>query len=191
MELLTGSGLALASGLNAYVPMLIIGLLGRFTSVLELPGEWAWITNEWVLVILGVLLAVEIVADKVPAVDHVNDLLQTIVRPTAGGIVFTAGSGAVTPATTDPAEFFTSAAVVPFACGVVLALLTHVGKSTARAGINLSTAGVGAPVASTVEDITSVALTIVALLLPVLVIVLVLAAALIGWRVQRRRRRPA
>ncbi|QOR72423.1 DUF4126 domain-containing protein [Ruania alkalisoli] len=191
MELLTGSGLALASGLNAYVPMLMIGLLSRYTTLVSLPPEWAWITNGWVLVVLGVLLAVEVVADKVPAVDHVNDILQTVVRPTAGGIVFAAGSGAVTPATTDPGEFLTSAAVLPFACGVVLALITHIGKAGVRAGVNLSTAGVGAPVASTVEDITAVALTIVALLLPVLVLVLVTAAAVVVWRLQRRRTRAA
>ncbi|UFU08232.1 DUF4126 domain-containing protein [Ruania halotolerans] len=186
MELLTGGGLALSAGLNAYIPMMVMGLLARYTSLVELPATWGWLANGWVLIVLGVLLAVEVVADKVPAVDHVNDILQTVVRPTSGGIVFAAGSGAITPATTDPGEFFTSAAVVPLACGVILALITHLGKAGARAGINLSTAGIGAPVASTVEDVSAVTLTTLALLLPVLVLVFVVAAVVVIVAMRRR-----
>ncbi|SEE10689.1 DUF4126 domain-containing protein [Ruania alba] len=189
MELLTGSGLALSAGLNAYVPMLVMGLLARFTTLVTLPPSWVWLTNDWVLIVLAVLLVIEVVADKVPAVDHVNDILQTLVRPTAGGIVFAAGSGAVTPATTDPGEFFTSAAMVPFVCGAILALLTHLGKAGVRAGVNLSTAGVGAPVASTVEDISAVALTALALVLPVLVLVFVAAAVVVVIQMRRKRLR--
>lgn len=71
--------------------MLLMGLLGRFTNLINLPSGWSWMENGWVLTIVAVLLAVEIVADKVPALDSVNDTVQTLVRPTAGGIVF--GSG--------------------------------------------------------------------------------------------------
>ncbi|GCA97161.1 hypothetical protein NCCNTM_07960 [Mycolicibacterium sp. NCC-Tsukiji] len=66
MELFTGLGLATASGLNAYIPLLAMGLLGRFTNLVELPHPWAWLTNGWVIGIVAVLLVVEIVADKVP-----------------------------------------------------------------------------------------------------------------------------
>ena len=85
-EVLTGAGLAAAAGLNAYIPLLAIGLLSRFTDLVSLPPGWAWLENGWVQIILGVLLVIEIVADKVPAVDSVNDWIQTIVRPAAGGI---------------------------------------------------------------------------------------------------------
>ncbi|TDE92569.1 DUF4126 domain-containing protein [Occultella glacieicola] len=191
LEVLTGSGLAFAAGLNAYIPLLVMGLLARFTDLLILPPAWAWLANDWVLVILGVLLVVEVVADKLPAVDHVNDVLQTFVRPTAGGIVFAAGSGSVTPAVTDPESFFTSEAVIGFVVGLVLALTTHVAKAGARSVVNLSTAGVGAPVASTVEDVSSVALTIFAILVPVLVVVFIVLLVVVAIRVraQRRRRR--
>ncbi|CAN5419564.1 hypothetical protein BH10ACT9_BH10ACT9_45510 [soil metagenome] len=90
-QLLTGVGLATAAGLNAYIPMLMLGLLARFTDVVALPGGWSWLENGWVLALVGVLLVIEIVADKVPALDSINDTVQTFVRPTAGGIVF--GSG--------------------------------------------------------------------------------------------------
>lgn len=187
LEVLTGSGLALSSGLNAFIPMLSIGLLARFTDLVTLPPTWAWLENGWVLGILGVLLLLDVIADKVPAVDHVNDIVQTLVRPTAGGIVFAAGSSSQTPAITDPGEFFTSEAVVPFIIGVVLALSTHIAKASGRAVVNLSTAGVGAPVVSTVEDVSALTMTVLAILVPVLVIVFLLILVGLGFWVWQRR----
>ena len=85
MELLTGFGLATAAGLNAYIPLLALGLLSRFTDLVTLPHGWTWLENGWVMAIVAVLLVVEIVADKIPALDSINDAIQTFVRPTAGG----------------------------------------------------------------------------------------------------------
>lgn len=186
LEVLTGSGLALSAGLNAFIPMLAMGLIGRYTDLVTLPAPWQWLENGWVLVVLGVLLLLDVVADKVPAVDHVNDVVQTLVRPTAGGIVFAAGSSSQTPAITDPGEFFTSAAVWPFVVGVVLALTTHLAKASGRAVVNLSTAGVGAPVVSTVEDVSALTMTVLAILVPVLVVVFLLA--LVGLALYARSR---
>ena len=81
LEFLTGTGLAVAAGLNAYIPMLLLGLGGRFLDFVELPAAWAWLENEWVLIILGVLLIIEIVAEQFRLVDTVIDWLQTVVRP--------------------------------------------------------------------------------------------------------------
>lgn len=170
LELLTGTGLAAAAGLNAYIPLLVVGLSSRFLDWIQLPPAWAWLENEWVLVILGVLLVVEIVADKIPAVDTVNDAIQTVVRPAAGGILFGTGTASETVAVTDPASFFASAQWVPIVIGIVLALLVHTGKTLTRPAANVATAGVAAPVLSTVEDLSSVALSVVAILFPVLVI---------------------
>ncbi len=66
LETLTGIGLATSAGLNAYIPLLMIGLLGRFTDLITLPGPWQWLENGWVLGVLAVLLAIEFVADKIP-----------------------------------------------------------------------------------------------------------------------------
>ena len=96
MELLTGFGLATAAGLNAYIPLLALGLLSRFTDLVTLPHGWAWLENGWVMAIVAALLVVEVVADKIPALDSVNDAIQTFVRPTAGGIVFGSGTAAQT-----------------------------------------------------------------------------------------------
>jgi len=181
LELITGLGLSTATGLNAFIPLLSIGLLARFTDLVELPAGWAWLSNEWVLVIVGVLLVLEIVADKIPALDHVNDWVQTVVRPTAGGIVFGAGSASQTAAVTDPASFFASNAWVPIVLGVVISLLVHFAKMGTRAVANTVTAGAAAPVLSTGEDAMSVGLVFSAVLIPFFVIVLIAAMAFGAW----------
>ncbi|MEP6481615.1 MAG: DUF4126 domain-containing protein [Rhodoglobus sp.] len=187
LELLTGSGLAVAAGLNAYVPLLVLGLAGRLLDFVHLPEQWTWLSNPWVLAILGVLLVIEVVADKIPVLDSINDWLQTIVRPVAGGIAFGTGSASGTAVVKDPAAFFTSNAWVPIAIGVVLALATHVTKMTSRPVVNAMTVGAAAPVVSTVEDIGSVILSFVAILVPILVIVGI-GALVVGFTALFRRR---
>jgi uncharacterized membrane protein len=190
MELMTGLGLATAAGLNAYIPILLLGLLGRFTGLIDLPQGWAWLENGWVLTIVAVLLAVEIVADKIPALDSVNDTVQTLVRPTSGGIVFGSGTAAQTAALTDPGEFARSGQWVPVAIGVVTALAVHLTKTAVRPAANAATAGLAAPVMSTVEDFTSVGLTFIAILIPALVLIVLIALIWAAvWLMRRRRRR--
>ncbi len=188
LELLTGTGLAAAAGLNAYIPMLVLGLSSRLFDVVNLPAAWAWLENEWVLGILAVLLLLEIVADKIPAVDTINDWIQTIVRPAAGGIVFGSGTAAETAVVTDPAEFFASNQWVPVVIGIVLALTVHAGKMAARPIANAATAGAAAPVLSTVEDLSSLLLSAVAIVIPVLVVA-GLASLVVGLVLLRRRMR--
>jgi hypothetical protein len=134
---------------------------------------------------------VEIVADKVPALDSVNDVVQTFVRPTAGGIVFGSGTAAQTAAVTDPGEFARTGQWVPIAIGVVTALVVHLTKTTVRPAANVATAGFAAPVLSTIEDITSVALVFIAILIPALVLAVLIGlvwAVVVLWRRRRRRR---
>ena len=190
MELMTGFGLATAAGLNAYIPMLLLGLMGRFTSLVNLPTGWSWLENGWVLGIVAVLLAVEIVADKVPALDSINDTVQTFVRPTSGGIVFGSGTAAQTAAISDPAEFARTGQWVPVIIGVVTALAVHLTKTAVRPAANVATAGVAAPVLSTLEDITSVSLTFIAILIPALVLIILIALIWAAvWLLRKRRRR--
>jgi Domain of unknown function (DUF4126) len=187
-QLLTGLGLSTAAGLNAYIPMLMLGALARFTDIVNLPQGWNWLENGWVLLIVGVLLMVEIVADKIPALDSINDSVQTFVRPAAGGIVFGSGTAAQTAAVSDPGEWARSGGWIPVAIGVVVALVVSLTKTAVRPAANVATAGVAAPVLSTLEDVTSFGLVFVALLLPVLVLVILLALIWSGWRLRRRIR---
>src|SRR6201985_1639412 len=171
VELLTGFGLATAAGLNAYIPLLALGLLSRFTDLITLPHGWAWLENGWVGTIVKVVLAVKIVAAKTPALDSINDTIQPFVRPTSGGIVFGSGTAAQTAAVTDPGAFVHSGQWVPIAVGVLGALVVSLTKSTVRPAANVATAGAAAPVLSTIEDGISIGLVFVALLVPGLVLV--------------------
>lgn len=191
MELLTGFGLATAAGLNAYIPLLALGLLSRFTDLVGLPAGWSWLENGWVLAIVTLLLIVEIVADKVPALDTVNDTVQTFVRPTSGGIVFGSGTAAQTAAVTDPGAFAGSGQWIPVVIGIITALVVSLTKTAVRPVANLGSAGMAAPVLSTAEDVVSVGLVFSAVLVPVLIVValLVLAVVVIQvWRWRRRRK---
>lgn len=188
LEAITGLSLAAAAGLNAYIPLLGLGLLSRFTDLLSLPESWSWIENDWSLGVLGVLLLVEIVVDKVPALDTVNDVLQSIVRPASGGLVFSAGASSSTVAVADPEAFVNSSAFWPFVFGILIALVPHVFKLVARPIVNLATAGFGASVMSTLEDVTAVVVTILAVLLPLVALAAMALLAVLGVRWIKRLR---
>lgn len=187
---MTGLGLASAAGLNAYIPLLSMGLLDRYTNLVNLPPGWAWLQNGWVIAIVATLLLIEIVADKIPAIDSVNDTVQTLVRPTSGGIVFGSGTAAQTAAITDPGDFARTGQWVPVLIGVVTALAVHLTKTAVRPAANVATAGVAAPVLSTVEDLTSVSLTFIAIVIPALVLIVLVALVWAAVWLLRRRRRP-
>jgi Domain of unknown function (DUF4126) len=193
LESLTGIGLATSAGLNAYIPLVLVSLLARYTHLITLPPGWQWLSNGWVLAILLVLLAIEFVADKIPVVDHVNDVVQTFVRPTAGGLAFGATSSAQTVTVDHPESFFANHQWVPIVAGILISLTVHGMKATARPVVNATTVGFGAPVVSTIEDVASVALSFVAIVLPFLVLVFLAALIAFFWWAMRAlaRRRAA
>lgn len=186
IELMTGTVLATAAGLNAYIPLLGLGLLARFTEIVSLPDNWAWLASDWMLIILGVLLLVEVLVDKFPVLDSVNDVLQTVVRPASGGMVFAAGMGSETIAVDDPSTLFQAETLWPIVIGVCVALVPHLLKALGRPALNAVTGGAGAAVASTAEDIGAVLLTILAVVVPILALLLV--ALTVWWLVRRLRR---
>jgi Domain of unknown function (DUF4126) len=184
---LTGLGLSAAAGLNAYIPLLLVGLLARYTEVLSLPSQFAWLENGWVLLGVTALLAAEEVLDKVAVVDHVNDAVQTFVRPAVGGVIFTATAAAEQA---DASPWMRERPWVGWLLGIVVAGLVHAGKATARPVVNVSTVGIGTPVVSAVEDAVSLGMSLVAIFVPVLVVaallLLVWAVVAVGRRVRRR-----
>ena len=190
---LTGAGLSAAAGLNAYIPLLIVGLISRFTDQLSLPVGFGWMSQWWVLAIVTVLLGVEFVVDKIPVVDHVNDVIQTVVRPVSGGAVAAASSAAGQWDDAVSSAVTTSVDPVPGAIlGGLLALAVHAAKALLRPVINVGTAGLGGSTASVAEDTSSVGLSLLAIFLPILVGVALLVMLVVFvwlWRVLRRRRR--
>lgn len=186
VEVIAGIVLAIAAGLNAYIPLLGVALLARFTPLIVLPENWAWLEVDWVMWLLGGLLALEMLVDKFPVLDTINDVLQTVVRPASGGMVFSIGVASETAAVSDPQAFLSSEAVWPFLIGIAVAFVPHVLKALVRPVLNVVTAGAGAAVTSVAEDIGAGALTILALVAPV--IALGAAGAVLVLLIRRMRR---
>lgn len=186
IAVLTGMGLSAAAGLNAFIPFLIVAVIARFTDVITLPAEFAWIESWWAIGIGSVLLLTELVLDKIPAVDTINDAVQTFIRPSVGGLIFAATAAAEE---IDSSAWMAEHPWVGIGLGVIVSGLVHTGKVAARPAINAGTLGAGAPVVSAAEDTASVGLSLVAIFLPVLVILALLLLAAGLFAVYRRVRR--
>ncbi len=179
LSLASAFGLSTSAGLNAYIPMLTVALLAKFTGLIQLGEPWSALTSWWIIALLVVLLAIEEVADKIPAVDTANDVIQTLVRPTAGAILFAA--------TTQSSIHMHP--VLAFGCGVLFAGTVHVVKAGSRPVVTALSAGVANPVVSTVEDIVSAVMSFVSVLFPYLVVVWLLLLGLAIFLIVRERRR--
>jgi len=185
MELLTGIftafGLSASAGLNAYIPLLIVGLLARYTPLIQLSRPWDTLANPWIILFLCILVIIEMLADKVPAVNHINDLIQTFIRPAAGAIAFAASANVVTDISP----------VLALAAGLLVSGTVHVAKAgVMRPIVTATTGGAGNTPVSIAEDVTSTVLSIVSILIPVLVgtLIVVLGAFVIYWLYRRADR---
>jgi len=183
MELLLGVfsafGLSASAGLNAYIPLLVVGVIAHyFPNTLTLSPPWDLIANPWILILLGILVIIEMVADKIPAVNHINDLIQTVVRPAAGAIAFAASAKVVTDI--NP--------VLALACGLLVAGSVHVAKAAAlRPAVTATTGGVGNVPVSIAEDIVSFVTSVFAILVPIVIgTILIVLLALVLWWLWRR-----
>lgn len=177
MEILTALGLSIPAGLNAYIPLLAVALAEHF-EWLELAEPFGVLGEWWMIAVIGVLLVIELVADKVPAVDHVNDVIQTFIRPAAGGVVAVAAAGSAT----DVSPWLLVLA------GVLLAGGVHAAKASTRPVVNATTGGAGAPVASAIEDAGAVVMSAVAIAAPALVAVLFVGLVYSFWRLWERKK---
>jgi hypothetical protein len=185
MELLTGVlaafGLSASAGLNAYIPLLVIGLVARYTDLIKLGKPWDALTSWWVLGLLIVLSLVEFFADKFPAVNHVNDLIQTIIRPVAGAIVFAASAKVITDI--HP--------VLALAAGVLVAGGVHAVKAAAiRPAVTATTGGAGNVPVSMAEDLLATILSIISVVIPiVLTFIFILITGWVVYFLWRRANR--
>jgi hypothetical protein len=182
MELLTGIftafGLSASAGLNAYIPLLLVGLLARYTDLIHLNAPWDTLSNPWIVLMLCILVIIEMLADKIPAVNHLNDLVQTLIRPAAGAIAFAASANVVTNVSP----------VLALACGLLVAGTVHVAKAGAlRPMVTATTGGAGNIPVSIAEDVVSTILSFLAIALPIVVgtLLIILAAFIIYWLYRR------
>ncbi len=155
-------------------------LLSRFTDLVTLPPGWAWLENGWVMTIVGVLLDDRGHRRQDPGAGQ-RQRRHPDVRPTDGRRhrVRLGHRRRKPPRSPTRARSHSPVSGFPIVIGVVTALVVSLTKSAVRPAANVVTAGVAAPVLSTVEDVTSVSLVFVAILMPVLVLVV---AAGVGVR---------
>lgn len=185
MEMLTGVlaafGLSASAGLNAYIPLLVISLTARYTDLIQLNSPWDAITSWWIIGLLIFLSLIEFFADKVPAINHVNDAIQTFVRPVAGAIVFAASANVITD----------MHPVLALAAGVLVSGTVHVVKSAAvRPAVTATTGGVGNVPVSVAEDVFATFLSIMAIIIPIFIaFMFILFTALVVWLFWRRNKK--
>jgi hypothetical protein len=181
MELLSifsAFGLSASAGLNAYIPLLIVALLGKFTNLIHLSQPWDTLTSWWIIGLLLVLSLIEFFADKVPAVNHINDIIQTFIRPAAGAVLFAASAKIVTDV--HP--------ILALGLGLLIAGGVHAVKSLAvRPVVTATTGGTANVAVSIAEDAASTIVSILAIVVPVVIAcILVLVTAWIIWKLWRR-----
>ena len=162
-------GLSTSAGLNAYLPLLVVALAARYTSLIQLNEPWDVMTSGWVIAVLVVLLLIEMTVDKIPVVDTVNDVIQTVGRPLAGAILFAAASGVV--GDIHPA--------LAFLAGILIAGGVHSLKAVARPVVTATTGGMGNWLVSLVEDVLSLITAVLAILVPILILLVIVAVLLI------------
>lgn len=173
--------LAACAGLRAWLPLLLAGGMSRM-GLLELGEKFEFLTTDKALVLFLIATLLEVMADKVPALDHTLDALSTVLRPAAGSLL----AAAVIGRFADPL----TAVVLGVAVGAPTSFVPHALKSVARAASTTLTGGLANPVISVVEDISTVTLVILAVLVPTLVVALLAAATYVLLRRRRARGAP-
>lgn len=185
MDLLSGIfsafGLSASAGLNAYIPLLVVALLGRFTDLIHLAPPWDTLTSWPIIGLLVILSLIEFFADKIPAVNHLNDAIQTFIRPVAGAIVFAASAHVITDV--HPA--------LSLAAGLLVAGGVHAAKVLAvRPAVTATTAGAGNVPVSIAEDIASTITSLLAVILPIFmgILLVLIILFLLTWRLRHPAR---
>ena len=175
-------GLAGSAGLNAYIPVLLVALAARFplsNPLLALSKPYDVMGSWWAIGILVVLLAIEMTVDKVPAIDTLNDTIQTFIRPAAGAVLFAANANVINDI--HP--------VLALGAGLILAGGVHAAKGATRPLVTAATAGTGNWFVSLVEDVAAFFMSIISILLPILALILLALFAFIFIRWYRRRKK--
>ena len=198
----TPFGLAFASGLNAYLPLLAFSLAVRWLKLYTVNQRFSFVTQGWFIAVLVILTILDFVADKIPILDHGWNAIHTFVRPIAGAVVAIVASSHALPTGTVSGQAQPEVAPVAFGAipiagvglfvifiiGAALALLSHTTKSTARLFSTITTAGFFNAILSMLED----ALVLIVILLSlfasaIMFIALVLLIVFLAPRFMRTR----
>ena len=217
MDIGTPYGLALASGIDAYIPLLSFAISVRFFHLFKLNPNFSFITQDWFLSILVILAIADLIADKIPVVDHIWDAIHTVIRPIAGAIVAAAASGtqvphallgqssinlgAIVAATASGSQASDIGLPIALILGGILAGMAHTTKTATRLASTATTAGIANVGLSIAEDVMVVIATLLSLFVPVVMVVVIALFVIIflivvprlfrmlrrGWRRLSRR----
>jgi uncharacterized protein DUF4126 len=178
--LLTALGLSSTAGLRAYLPLLVLGIASDIRgpdgqALVPVQDQFHVLGHPIVLGVLAILVILEFLADKVPGVDHISDVVHTVIRPVAGALIMAGSANTLS----DTNKIL--AAVV----GAAIALATHSAKASTRAAVSTTTAGVGNPFASLLEDILVVGVILLLVLAPIVGFIALVLLLILFFKVVR------
>ena len=181
---LLGLGLASATGLRTFLPLLMLALAAKFEMFgIRLNDQMDWLASWPAISALAVAAVAEFAGDKIPAVDHALNAVGYVTRPVAGAVAAGSVFWAVDP---------TTAAVAGVIVGAPIALAFNAAQTGVRVGSTATTGGLGNPLVSLIEDVLAVLTVIVAFLAPVIIPLVLVGLAIVVFRLARRiRDRPA
>ena len=177
---LLGLGLASATGLRTFLPLLMLAVAARFGLFgVTLNEQMDWLGSTPAIAALGIAAVVEFAGDKIPVVDHGLNVVGAFTRPIAGAI-----AAASVFAGLDP----TTAAVAGVIVGAPTAVAFNAAQGGARLTSTATTGGLGNPILSFIEDVLSFLTVLLAFLAPVLVPVVLIVLMVVVFRLARRLR---
>lgn len=166
------------SGINLYATVATLGLLERFHFV-QLPGDLAYLSHPWVIATALALFAVEFIADKIPAVDSIWDMVHTFIRIPAGAIL----------AASAFAHFDPKVRLLALLIGGTLALSSHGTKTATRLTANMSPEPFSNILLSLIEDVFTIGMSVIMAMHPIVIVIIVtigLITSILLFRIIRR-----
>jgi hypothetical protein len=177
-QLAMGFALAACVGLRAFLPLFIAGLAAR-NGYVDLGASFQWMQSPPALIVFGSAVVFEILADKIPLLDHALHAAEAFVKPAAATIL-----AASLLTNLDPLTAMTLGLIG----GGTVAGAVHALKGTARLASTATTGGLANPLLSLVDDVVATAGTVLAFVVPLLAVLLLLVLAALGIWIYRRRR---
>lgn len=174
---LLGLGLASATGLRTFLPLLMLALAARFEMFgVRLIDQMDWLVSWPAIAALATATVAEFAGDKVPAIDHALNAIGYVTRPVAGAIAAGSVFWGVDPA---------AAAIAGIIVGAPAALAFNAAQTGVRVGSTATTAGLGNPVVSLIEDVLAFLTVIIAFLAPILIPIVMIVFAVLVFRLAR------
>ncbi|MBL0967675.1 MAG: DUF4126 domain-containing protein [Brevundimonas sp.] len=177
---LLGLGLASATGLRTFLPLLMLALAAKFEMFgVRLIDQMEWIVSWPAIAALATAATAEFAGDKIPAVDHFLNAVGYVARPLAGAVAAGSVFWAVDP---------TAAAIAGVIVGAPAALAFNAAQTGARVTSTATTGGLGNPVVSFIEDVLAFFTVIAAFLAPIVIPIVLIVLAMVVFRLARRIR---